>query len=129
LPHTFQFNRNNIERTVKLYAPLKSLRKRGTIKENLDSRFHGKPWIPAPGLKPAGTSLGGMTNFMEFRLFTIPSIFQYSNFPVFFSALSTVNRYFFYFEDPRKYSKLRKGSFVARAGHPPGEEGGPGKHG
>ena len=30
-----------------------SPRKRGTIKENLDSRFHGKPWIPA---------FAGMTN-------------------------------------------------------------------
>jgi hypothetical protein len=42
-----------------------SPRRRGTIKENLDSRFHGKPWIPA---------FAGMTNFMEFRLFTRSSI-------------------------------------------------------
>jgi len=32
---------------------------------NLDSCFHRKPWIPA---------FTGMTNSMEFRLFTKPSI-------------------------------------------------------
>ncbi|KPK84773.1 MAG: hypothetical protein AMJ94_19825 [Deltaproteobacteria bacterium SM23_61] len=42
-----------------------SPRKRGINKENLDSRFHGDPWIPA---------FAGMTNSNEFRLFMSPSM-------------------------------------------------------
>jgi hypothetical protein len=44
-----------------------SLRKQGTIEEEMDSRFHGKPWIPASA---------GMTEICPERLFQQTAKFQ-----------------------------------------------------